>query len=60
MTDVTSDAVYVFGNDRQLVKMNRAADLIESAQRLFLIGRRCCEMFWHGVGTRFEIRLAMV
>src|ERR1041385_7348892 len=47
MIDVTSDAVYVFGDDRRLMRMNQAAERLESAQRLFLMGRRCCEMFWH-------------
>jgi PAS domain S-box-containing protein len=47
MIDAGSDAVYVFGNDRRLMRMNQAAERLESAQRLFLTGRRCCEMFWH-------------
>jgi PAS domain S-box-containing protein len=47
MIDATSDAVYVFGDDRRLMRMNHAAERLESAQRLFLMGRRCCEMFWH-------------
>jgi len=47
MIDATSDAVYVFGEDRRLMRMNHAAERLEAAQRLFLMGRRCCEMFWH-------------
>jgi PAS domain S-box-containing protein len=47
MIDAGSDAVYVFGEDRRLMRMNQAAERLESAQRLFLTGRRCCEMFWH-------------
>src|ERR1051326_228891 len=47
MIDDTWDAVYVFGDDRRLMRMNHAAERLESAQRLFLMGRRCCEMFWH-------------
>jgi len=47
MIDAGSDAVYVFGSDRRLMRMNHAAERLESAQRLFLMGRRCCEMFWH-------------
>jgi PAS domain S-box-containing protein len=47
MIDAGSDAVYVFGDDRRLMRMNQAAERLESAQRLFLMGRRCCEMFWH-------------
>src|ERR1041385_7472427 len=47
MIDAGTDAVYVFGEDRRLMRMNHAAERLESAQRLFLMGRRCCEMFWH-------------
>ncbi|HYW70467.1 MAG TPA: ATP-binding protein [Pyrinomonadaceae bacterium] len=47
MIDAGTDAVYVFGEDRRLMRMNQAAERLESAQRLFLMGRRCCEMFWH-------------
>jgi PAS domain S-box-containing protein len=47
MIDAGTDAVYVFGEDRRLMRLNHAAERLESAQRLFLIGRRCCEMFWH-------------
>ena len=47
MLDAGSDAIYVFGEDRRLMRLNQAAERLESAQRLFLMGRRCCEMFWH-------------
>lgn len=47
MIDAGTDAVYVFGEDRRLMRLNHAAERLESAQRLFLVGRRCCEMFWH-------------
>ena len=47
MIDAGSDAIYVFGEDRRLMRLNQAAERLESAQRLFLMGRRCCEMFWH-------------
>jgi PAS domain S-box-containing protein len=46
MLDATSDAVYVFGEDRRLMRLNHRAERLEAAQRLFLTGRRCCEMFW--------------
>lgn len=45
--DAGTDAIYVFGDDRRLMRLNQAAERLESAQRLFLTGRRCCEMFWH-------------
>ena len=47
MIDAGTDAIYVFGDDRRLMRLNQAAERLESAQRLFLMGRRCCEMFWH-------------
>src|ERR1051326_2052528 len=47
MIDAGLDAIYVFGEDRRLMRMNQAAERLESAQRLFLMGRRGCEMFWH-------------
>ena len=47
MIDAGTDAIYVFGEDRRLMRLNHAAERLESAQRLFLTGRRCCEMFWH-------------
>ena len=47
MIDAGADAIYVFGEDRRLIRMNQAAERLEAAQRLFLMGRRCCEMFWH-------------
>ena len=47
MIDAGTDAIYVFGEDRRLMRLNQAAERLESAQKLFLVGRRCCEMFWH-------------
>ncbi len=47
--DTLTDAVYVFGPDKRLKKINRAGESLERAHRSFLIGRRCCDMLW-GVG----------
>ena len=44
--DTLPDAVYIFGTDKRLKKMNRAAEALEQAARTFLAGRRCCDMLW--------------
>jgi PAS domain S-box-containing protein len=47
--DSLSDAVYIFGPDKRLKKINWAGERLEQATRSFLSGRRCCDMLW-GVG----------
>jgi PAS domain S-box-containing protein len=44
--DTLPDAVYVFGPDKRLKKINRAGESLEQAARSFLAGRRCCDMLW--------------
>jgi two-component system cell cycle sensor histidine kinase/response regulator CckA len=44
--DVLTDAVYIFGPDKRLRKINRAGEGLELAARSFLAGRRCCDMLW--------------
>jgi PAS domain S-box-containing protein len=44
--DVLTDAVYIFGPDKRLRKINRAGEALELAARSFLAGRRCCDMLW--------------
>ncbi|MDX6501298.1 MAG: hypothetical protein QOG23_4558 [Blastocatellia bacterium] len=44
--DVLTDAVYIFGPDKRLRKINRAGETLELAARSFLAGRRCCDMLW--------------
>jgi PAS domain S-box-containing protein len=44
--DMLTDAVYIFGNDKRLKKINRGGEALERANRSFLIGRRCCDMLW--------------
>lgn len=44
--DMLTDAVYIFGTDKRLRKINRAGELLERANRSFLNGRRCCDMLW--------------
>ena len=44
--DTLPDAVYMFGPDKRLRKINRAGEALEQAERSFLAGRRCCDMLW--------------
>jgi PAS domain S-box-containing protein len=44
--DSLGDAVYIFGPDKRLKKINRAGETLEHARRGFLSGRRCCDMLW--------------
>jgi len=44
--DMLTDAVYIFGPDKRLKKINRGGETLERANRSFLIGRRCCDMLW--------------
>jgi len=44
--DILTDAVYLFGDDKRLKKINRGGETLERAHRSFLIGRRCCDMLW--------------
>jgi len=44
--DMLTDAVYIFGTDKRLKKINRGGETLERANRTFLIGRRCCDMLW--------------
>src|SRR2546421_7637223 len=44
--DTLPDAVYIFGPDKRLKKINRAGEALEQAARSFLAGRRCCDMLW--------------
>jgi PAS domain S-box-containing protein len=49
--DTLPDAVYIFGTDKRLKKINRAAEALEQAARSFLAGRRCCDMLWGVEGS---------
>lgn len=49
--DTLPDAVYIFGPDKRLSKINRAGESLEHAARSFLAGRRCCDMLWGLEGT---------
>ena len=47
--EALSDAVYLFGGDRCLVKANHAAAQLQSNE--LLKGKACCEMFWRVEGA---------
>jgi PAS domain S-box-containing protein len=49
--DTLPDAVYIFGPDRRLSRINRAGEALERATRSFLTGRSCCDMLWGVEGT---------
>src|SRR5258706_7018736 len=53
--DALTDAVYIFDRDKRLKKINHAGELLERANRSFLVGRRCCDMLW-----RFDGGTSMV
>src|SRR6266849_6775650 len=49
--DTLPDAVYIFGSDKRLSRINRAGETLERATRSFLTGRSCCDMLWGVEGT---------
>src|SRR5712691_5444891 len=57
--DTLTDAVYIFGPDKRLKKINRAGEILERANRSFLIGRRCCDMLWRLEGAACMVDRAM-
>ena len=58
--DTLPDAVYIFGPDNRLVKVNRAGEALEKAKRSFLTGRRCCDMLWGVDGDGCMVDRALV
>src|SRR5438067_6963910 len=57
--DSLPDAVYIFGADKRLKKINRAGEALEQARRAFLSGRRCCDMLWGLAGVSCMVDRAM-
>jgi PAS domain S-box-containing protein len=57
--DMLTDAVYIFGTDKRLKKINRGGETLERASRSFLIGRRCCDMLWGLDGAACMVDRAM-
>jgi len=49
--DTLPDAVYIFGPDKRLSRINRAGETLERATRSFLTRRSCCDMLWGVEGT---------
>ncbi|HEX8502298.1 MAG TPA: GAF domain-containing protein [Pyrinomonadaceae bacterium] len=42
--DAMSDGVFIFGNDRRLMRVNRAGAGLEAAEPQELLGRLCCDI----------------
>src|SRR5947207_1392151 len=57
--DMLTDAIYIFGPDKRLKKINRGGETLERASRSFLIGRRCCDMLWGLDGAGCMVDRAM-
>jgi PAS domain S-box-containing protein len=48
--DAMSDGIFIFSNERRLMRVNRAGALLESAGPQELLGRRCCDILRAGRG----------
>jgi PAS domain S-box-containing protein len=48
--DAMSDGIFIFANDRRLMRVNRAGAGLESAEPHELLGRRCCDVLRSGRG----------
>ncbi|HZB47229.1 MAG TPA: GAF domain-containing protein, partial [Pyrinomonadaceae bacterium] len=48
--DAMSDGIFIFSNDRRLVRVNRAGAAMEAAAPRELIGRNCCDILRAGRG----------
>jgi PAS domain S-box-containing protein len=48
--DAMSDGIFIFDNDRRLLRVNRAGAAMESVAPRELLGRRCCDILRAGRG----------
>src|ERR1044071_7272556 len=48
--DAMSDGIFIFSNERRLMRVNRAGAGLESAAPQELLGRRCCDILRSGRG----------
>jgi PAS domain S-box-containing protein len=48
--DAMSDGIFIFSNERSLMRVNRAGALLEAAGPRELLGRRCCDILRAGRG----------
>ncbi|HEX8291608.1 MAG TPA: PAS domain-containing protein, partial [Pyrinomonadaceae bacterium] len=48
--DAMSDGIFIFSNERRLVRVNRAGAGLEEAEPQELLGRRCCDVLRSGRG----------
>ncbi|HEX8722134.1 MAG TPA: PAS domain-containing protein [Pyrinomonadaceae bacterium] len=49
--DAMSDGIFIFSNDRRLMRVNRAGAGLEAAEPQELLGRRCCDILRSGRGA---------
>jgi len=57
--DMLTDAIYIFGADKRLKKINRGGESLERTNRSALIGRPCCDMLWGLDGAACMVDRAM-
>jgi PAS domain-containing protein len=57
--DTLPDAVYMFGADKLLKRINGAGEALELAARSFLAGRPCCDMLWGLEGSECMVDRAL-
>src|SRR3712207_4281614 len=48
--DAMSDGIFIFSNERRLMRVNRAGALLEAAGPQEVLGRRCCDVLRAGRG----------
>ncbi len=48
--DAMSDGIFIFSNERRLLRVNRAGAGLEAAEPRELLGRRCCDILRAGRG----------
>ncbi|HEX7315113.1 MAG TPA: ATP-binding protein [Pyrinomonadaceae bacterium] len=57
--DAMSDGIFIFSNERTLLRVNRAGAGLESAEPHELLGRRCCDILRSGRGEGCIVERAM-
>ncbi|MDT7688256.1 MAG: hypothetical protein QOE46_1015 [Acidobacteriota bacterium] len=57
--DAMSDGIFIFSNERRLMRVNRAGASLESVEPQELLGRRCCDILRSGRGEGCIVERAM-
>jgi PAS domain S-box-containing protein len=57
--DAMSDGIFIFSNERLLMRVNRAGAGLETAEPHELLGRRCCDILRSGRGEGCVVERAM-